>query len=311
MSDHFDASDPRTDICDLYVFPADGVDKSVLVLDVNPEPSKEVNIDPAASYEIKIDTDGDHHPDVALHVLFDVQGGETRADVYRSTGATARGAGRIGDPVIVNARVSLGGAAAIADAGGYRFFAGIRSEPHFKDPKGLDNGFQFTGHDPLAERDVFGIVLEIPNEAFATTGSVRIWARTMAPQHGEVVQLDQAGRPGTNNTFNTEEADNAAFCRSSPIDQEAMFRDKFVAFLTSIGYSDAEVAELVPAFLPDWLLYNPSDPPGYPNGRRLTDDTADLIVALLTRGRVTSDKVGPHTDLLGEFPYLGAPHRVT
>ncbi len=69
------------------------------------------------------------------------------------------------------------------------------------------------------------------------------------------------------------------------------------------------MAELIPAFLPDWLVYNPSDPPGYPNGRRLTDDTADLIVALLTRGRVTSDKVGPHTDLLGEFPHLGAPHQ--
>ncbi|MBA3235716.1 MAG: DUF4331 family protein [Chloroflexi bacterium] len=174
MSDHFDASDPRTDICDLYVFPADGMDKSVLVLDVNSEPSSEVNIDPAASHEIKIDTDGDHLPDVAFHVLFDVRGGETRADVYRSTGAAAQGAGQIGDLVVVNARVSLDGAAAIADAGGYRFFAGIRSEPHFKDPKGLHNDFQFTGHDPLAERNVFGIVLEIPNEAFASNGSVRI-----------------------------------------------------------------------------------------------------------------------------------------
>ncbi len=40
----------------------------------------------------------------------------------------------------------------------------------------------------------------------------------------------------------------------------------------------------------------------------LTDDTADRVVALLTRGRITSDGVGPHTDLLDEFPYLGPPH---
>jgi hypothetical protein len=33
-----------------------------------------------------------------------------------------------------------------------------------------------------------------------------------------------------------------------------------------------------------------------------------LLAALLTRGRVTSDGVGPHTDLLDDFPYLGAPH---
>jgi hypothetical protein len=24
---------------------------------------------------------------------------------------------------------------------------------------------------------------------------------------------------------------------------------------------------------------------------------------------VTGDKVGPHSDLLGEFPYLGPPHK--
>jgi hypothetical protein len=27
-------------------------------------------------------------------------------------------------------------------------------------------------------------------------------------------------------------------------------------------------------------------------------------------GRVATDGVGPHTDLLDEFPYLGAPHAV-
>jgi len=29
---------------------------------------------------------------------------------------------------------------------------------------------------------------------------------------------------------------------------------------------------------------------------------------MLTRDRVTTDGVGPHTDLLEAFPYLGAPH---
>jgi hypothetical protein len=30
--------------------------------------------------------------------------------------------------------------------------------------------------------------------------------------------------------------------------------------------------------------------------------------AILTNGKVTEDKVGPHGDLLTEFPYLGPPH---
>jgi len=40
----------------------------------------------------------------------------------------------------------------------------------------------------------------------------------------------------------------------------------------------------------------------------LTDDVVDAFFCMLTNGRVTGDKVGPHRDLLGEFPYLGPPH---
>jgi len=47
---------------------------------------------------------------------------------------------------------------------------------------------------------------------------------------------------------------------------------------------------------------------GYPdNGRTLTDDVADLFFSIYTNGKVT-DKVGPHGDLLDQFPYLGPPH---
>ena len=35
-----------------------------------------------------------------------------------------------------------------------------------------------------------------------------------------------------------------------------------------------------------------------------------LMSAMVTMGRVTTDGVGPHTDLLDEFPHLGAPHAV-
>ncbi len=42
--------------------------------------------------------------------------------------------------------------------------------------------------------------------------------------------------------------------------------------------------------------------------RLFTDDVGDYLVAILTNGRVTEDKVGPHDDFLPEFPYLGPPH---
>ena len=72
MSDHRDTPDPRTDITDLHVSPAPGGgDRSVLVLNINPDASAlEPSFDPDASYELKIDTDGDFEADVAFHVLF-------------------------------------------------------------------------------------------------------------------------------------------------------------------------------------------------------------------------------------------------
>lgn len=310
MSDHFDAEDSRTDICDLYIFssPADR-GRSVLILDFNPDASAlEFSFDPAASYELKIDTDADLEADVAFHVLFaasaDSQG---TATVYRATAAMARGTGVTGDVVIADARVSMDGSSEPVASNGYQFFAGLRSDPHFKDIKGFQNNFQFTGDDPVSRRNVFGIVLEVPNSALGAK-AIRLWARTMTVVNGNMTQVDTAGRPGVNQAFNRSEADMLAFDETPLADQRARFGDRFVAFFQSLGYPDAEAHELAIAYLPDVLEYDLSKAPGYPNGRRLTDDTADLLAALLTRGRITSDGIGPHTDLLDDFPYLGAPH---
>ena len=61
--------------------------------------------------------------------------------------------------------------------------------------------------------------------------------------------------------------------------------------------------------LPDILSYEPARQASFPrNGRALTDDAADHFVTMLTNGKLTGDGVGPHSDLLAEFPYLGPPH---
>ena len=51
----------------------------------------------------------------------------------------------------------------VTDAGGYRFFAGWRSDPFFFDTKGALNNLHFTGDDFFADKDVCSIVLEVPN----------------------------------------------------------------------------------------------------------------------------------------------------
>ena len=38
------------------------------------------------------------------------------------------------------------------------------------------------------------------------------------------------------------------------------------------------------------------------------DDVGDHFLALFTNGKVSGDDVGPHSDLLSEFPYVGPPH---
>ena len=78
------------------------------------------------------------------------------------------------------------------------------------------------------------------------------------------------------------------------------------------GYAPKEARRVAGTLLPDMLSYDPTRPASFlSNGRTLTDDAADAFLAVLTNGKVTGDKVGPHIDLLAEFPYLGPPHYIS
>src|SRR5690242_10322376 len=100
MSDHFDAEDVRTDLTDIYVFPGASPGRTVLIACFNPEPADgDANVDPQASYELKLDTDEDSHPDVAFHVLFAASGRAATATVFRATGLDAREPGRVGEVI--------------------------------------------------------------------------------------------------------------------------------------------------------------------------------------------------------------------
>jgi hypothetical protein len=75
------------------------------------------------------------------------------------------------------------------------------------------------------------------------------------------------------------------------------------------GYPLSDATRVAKTLLPDLLPYNPARPASFPdNGRTLTDDAFDSFLRVLTNGKVTEDKVGPHRDLVTEFPYVGPPH---
>src|SRR6266542_1178815 len=170
--------DPRTDITDLYIFQnPDDPTRSILILDVNPEaPTHADAFDPQASYEFKIDTNGDFEAEIAFHVVFtNIEAGQQTATLYRATASLAQGTGPLGEIIIQHAPVSFTQEARITTEGPYWFFAGLRSEPFFADPTGFFNNLQWSGQDYWAGKNVFSIVLDMPNSALGLHPQIGIW----------------------------------------------------------------------------------------------------------------------------------------
>jgi len=212
-----------------------------------------------------------------------------------------------GQLIVEGVPVSTGTETRVAEAGDYRFFAGWRGDPFFFDTMGALNNLQFTGDDYFADKDVCSIVLEVPNSALGS-GKMGLWARTLDGTSGKWVQADRGAR--SNQTPFLAGKQNAAYLAAEPADDTRFVPIFAHALEHAGGYTSAEATRVAGTLLPDVLHYNPTGPAVYPNnGRTLTDDVVDFFLPLLTNGKVTQDKVGPHKDLLAQFPYVGAPHQ--
>jgi hypothetical protein len=313
----FPHGDPRLDLTDLYAFPKPGdAGKSIFIMNVHPGvgvspsgPTRDDPFSPDAIYELKIDTDADAIANIAYRVRFTppVKGAQT-ATLYRVEEMLAAGTGEGGQAIFSHAPVSIGSDAVVTDAGDYRFFAGWRSDPFFFDTEGALNNLQFTGADFFADSDVCSIVLEVPNSALGA-GKIGLWHRTLDGVSGEWVQADRGALPSQSVFLPGEHR--AEYLAAEPVN-DASFIPVFAHSLEHTGgYTPEEAARVATTLLPDILHFDPRLPASYPtNGRALTDDVIDVFLPLLTNGKIIGDKVGPHTDLLVEFPYLGQPHTV-
>ncbi|MCX6047257.1 MAG: DUF4331 family protein [Chloroflexi bacterium] len=318
MSDHLDAPDLKPpnmdasiDICDIYAFQKPGdANKSILVLNVNPvAPTFADSFAAEAVYEFKVDTNDDAVAEIAYRFTFSAkeQGMQT-ATVRHICGTQANGAGNEGEILFKDVPVTFDEAITVAEAGAYRFFAGIRSDPFFFDLEGFKNGLQFTGADTFLDKNVFSIVLELPNSALGSNSRLGIWARVLIPKEGNpFFQIDRMGRPFLNIMLNIGE-DKNTFNQIEPTRDRKLFMAKFTNRLIASGYSIENAQKTALSLLPDILDYDYASLAGYGNGRKLTDDIIDIQLALFTNGAVTTDKVGPHQDLLATFPYVGPPH---
>jgi Domain of unknown function (DUF4331) len=317
----FPHGDPRVDLTDLYAFPKPGdTGRSILIMNMHPSlgenppgPTTAEPFAPEALYELKIDTDGDGVADIAYRVRFSSSpGGAQTATLHRAQGAQAAGTGDGGQAIVAGAPVSTGREARVTDAGDCRFFAGWRSDPFFFDRRGALDNLQVTGDDFFADKDVCSIVLEAPNSALGPN-EVGLWHRTLVPADGGGggwAQVERGARPAQIVlVLGLTGAERDAYLAGQPAD-DARFVAGFAHALEHTGgYTPEEARWVAGTLLPEILPYDPTRPASFPdNGRTLTDDAADAFLALLTNGRVTGDKVGPHGDLLAEFPYLAPPH---
>jgi hypothetical protein len=312
----FPHGDARLDMTDLYAFPKPGdPDKSILVLNVHPSvgvnppgPTTKEPFAPGALYEFKLDTNGDAVADICYSVRFrSCDEGNQAATLRRVHGATAAAPCDDGEVIVDEAPVSTGREALVTKAGDCRLFVGWRSDPFFFDANGLFNKMQFTGDDFFADKDVCSIVLELPNSALGTS-EVGLWARTLDKTGERWIQADRGGKP-LQAVFLPGEKRREAYLSGEPADD-----DRFIGVFAhelehSGGYTAEGAKGVARKLLPDILSYDPRQPASFPhNGRTLTDDVVGVFFSMLTNGKVTGDKVGPHGDLSGEFPYLGPPH---
>src|SRR5579862_4233829 len=316
----FPHGDARLDFTDLYAFPKPGDgSKSILIMNVHPSagvnppgPTRDDAFSTEAIYELRIDTNGDNVADIGFRVrVTSSKDGAQNATLRRVEGAQAVGIGAgmadDGQIIVEGVPVTTGTETRVAEAGDYRFFAGWRGDPFFFDVQGALNNLQFTGDDGFADKDVCSIVLEVPNSALGS-GKVNLWARTVDGTSGKWVQADRGAR--SNQTPFLAGEQNAAYLAAEPAG-DARFIPVFAHALEHTGgYTPAEATRVAATLLPDVLPYDPARPASYPvNGRALTDDVVDFFLPLLTNGKVTQDRVGPHKDLLASFPYVGAPHK--
>lgn len=307
------------DINDVYVFKSATAGKTVLAMTVNPAINAVVGPRSFATngtYTFNIDLSGDARVDRRVVVSFGESDDGVQHYLVRATGKTVA-SGNTGSLTNTNSR------------DGWRAFAGRRSDPFFFDLLGflgsvrgqgirrLDDGKQ---SDFFIGLNTLGIVLEVPNSYLGGSGhKIGVWGTTAWHDAHGWHQADQMGRPAINTVFNAAAADKEAFNRTAPASQPTAmggkFRSNVIATLQALSalsgtpYTAAQAGAIASLLLPDVITYTVGSTAAGPlNGRGPADDVIDVELNLVTKGAVPTDMIGPHTDYLASFPYLGKPH---
>ncbi|HEV8238868.1 MAG TPA: DUF4331 family protein [Thermoanaerobaculia bacterium] len=306
-SDHADPvtlTDPETNLTDLFFFP-DG-DNYVLIFDVRR------NLTDAPPYDLKDDS---FTVNIDLHsqVTYD-----NAADKARFGGTIVR-PGEVGADATVHVRLNDDGSlkeakiAGLAGQDAIRIWSGVRDDP-----------FIFP---PFFKKNTIATVMSIPKSSFPPgQQDFLLWATTA----GKGKQVDHVGRsirtqlPRYAALLGARDVNQLAPKDQVPaIDEIAKGREK----VTNIINRYKQLAPVLPVWqttlemrafdlmTPDVMVFTTRFPPGYPNGRLLTDDVVSLtckvgdclLVELAQRTGIWPQPTMNDKPFSPTFPYLADP----
>ncbi len=227
------------------------------------------------------------------------------------------------------------------------FFAGEVDDPFFFDLPAF-NGFLDTlrsgapstapfsrARDTFAGYNVLAMAVRIPTEwLVGSNGSklginfltqrpaTRLLTRSGATYTGAYRTIDRMGNPGVNFLFIPYDL-RSAYNAATPHDDVALkFRAPIEETLRNFGISTdpagASYSLLTNIFIAkgDLLQLDTAVPndgtssaASFPNGRRVRDDTVDILMTLLNNGVTLGDGVSTGGSPSGSFPFLGLPNQ--
>jgi len=233
---------------------------------------------------------------------------------------------------------------------GVKFFAGETDDPFFFDipafnrfvasvKAGHPDPTQFNrGRDTFAGYNVLAIALELPKalvQGKANASKIGVefvtLRRSQSPpdskgvihSSGSFRQVDRMGNPAVNVAL-IPFAEKNAYNAGTPVDDaKGKFASFIVATLTLFGTDTAHIDTLATVAIKtgDYLRLDLTIPntgtgggdnaaASYPNGRRLKDDTIDILLTIINNGNPLGDNVNANDVPLNDtFPFLALPHQ--
>jgi Domain of unknown function (DUF4331) len=292
-------------------------------------------------YQFGLETTGDAQPDQFINITFtpvEASGGPQTATIELPSGQV------FSAPSTRSSTAATAPAQVVTTdpATGVLFFAGLVDDPFFFDIPafgrfvasvlaGAPDPTQLQrGRDSFAGYNVMGIalsvplsLLELPTSIIGVNGVIRREAVTLVHRQtfktfGRFRQVERMGNPAVNVAlvpFSRKDEYNFATPKD---DANGQFADDIVATLTALGTDATNIAILanVAVTQGDYLRLDTSiantgpmggtnPEAGFPNGRRLADDTIDTLLFFIANQNVLGDSVDANDVPLGNaFPFF-------